>query len=55
MFAYPSPQSQKTKLSNWLEETGVGRWESESLPIERLEALLGGFVQSAHKDLLMVE
>ena len=45
MFAYPLPQSQKTKLSNWLEETGGIKGEamgleSESLPIERLEGLL---------------
>jgi hypothetical protein len=47
MFAYPLPQSQKTKLSNWLEETGgiegeAMGLESESLPIERLEGLLEG-------------
>ena len=45
MFAYPLPKSQKTKLINWLEETGgiegeAMGLESESLPIERLETLL---------------
>jgi hypothetical protein len=45
MFAYPLPSSQKTKL----EKTGGIKGEamgleSESLPLERLEALLGGLL-----------
>jgi len=50
IFAYPLPSSQKTKLENWLEETGDIKGEamgleSESLPLERLEALLKGLLE----------
>jgi hypothetical protein len=45
MFAYPLPQSQKTRLDNWLLATGgingeAMGLESESMPISRVEALL---------------
>ena len=50
MFRYPLPRRQKTKLRQWLEETGGIEGEAyglevESMPLERLTGLVDGLIE----------